>query len=120
MKLPIINKYHSINFCILLILIWAISCTMAYFVIQPPYAELWLPFLFISVISELVLPIFIFLSILEIILFKLKILKYEHLVVNIPSKIQKIIYVIAALSFVYYLWFKLYYEPILDKMMEFD
>jgi len=120
MKLPIINKYHSINFCIFSFFIWAVSCTMAYFVIKPPYEEIWLLFFGIFVMSELILPISIILSVLEIILLKLKILKYKQLEVNVSSKVQKIIYALAAMSFAYYLWFKLYYEPILDKMLEFD
>jgi hypothetical protein len=60
------------------------------------------------------------LTILEILLFKLKVLKYKQLVVNVSPKVQKIFYAITALSFAYYLWYKVYYEPILDKMLEFD
>lgn len=120
MKLLIINRYHSINFCIFSFFTWAISCTMAYFVIKPPYEEIWLLFFGIFVMSELILPISIILSVLEIILLKLKILKYKQLEVNVSSKVQKIVYVLTVLAFVYYLWYKFYYEPILDKMLELD
>ncbi len=93
---------------------------MTYFVIKPPYTELWLPFLGIFVLSELILPISFIFSALEVLLFKLKVLKYKQLEVNVSSKIQKVVYALTALSFVYYLWYKFYYEPILDKMLEFD
>ena len=120
MKLLIINKYHSINFCIYSLFLWTISCTMAYFVIKPPFAEIWLLFFGIFIMSEIILPISFILSILELIFFKLKILKYKHLEVNVSPKVQKIVYTLAALSFAYYLWYKFYFEPILDKMLEFD
>ena len=99
---------------------WVISCTMIYFVIKPPYAELWLPFLGIFVLSELIFPISIVFSALEVLLFKLKVLKYKPLEINVSSRVQKIIYALAAFSFAYYLWYKFYFEPILDKMLEFD
>lgn len=66
------------------------------------------------------IPMAILLTLLEIILFKLKILKYKQLEVNVSPKVQKIVYALTVLAFIYYLWYKLYFEPILDKMLEFD
>ena len=121
MKLPILNKYISINIFTYLILTCAISGIFSYgdTIIRISF-YLWILFLILFGILQLLVPFSILLLITELIFFKLKILKYKHLEVNVSPKVQKIVYTLAALSFAYYLWYKFYFEPILDKMLEFD
>lgn len=121
MKFPLINKYYLVNIFVYLLIICAISGILTdWFVLFERFTYLWTLSLFLFVISELMIPMAILFTLLEIILLKLKVLKYKTLEVNVSPKVQKIVYTLAALSFAYYLWFKFYYEPILDKMLEFD
>ena len=121
MKFPIINKYYSINIFVYIIILCAISgCITDCFVIFERFGYLWLLSMGLFAITELSTPIIIVITILEILCFQLKILKYQPLAINMSPKFQKTVYVLAAISFIYYLWFKIYYEPILDKMLQFD
>jgi len=121
MKFPIVNKYYSINILVYITILCAISgCITHCFLIFERFGYLWILFVGIFAITELSIPIIIAISLIEILCFKAKLLKYQTLVVNVNSKIQKTIYALAIISFIYYLWFKIYYEPILDKMLQFD
>lgn len=121
MRFPVINKYISINIFIYLIITCAVFGIFSYgYIIIRISFYLWVLSIVLFEILQLLVPFSLLLLILEIILFKLKILKYKQLAVNVSPKVQKIIYVLSVLSFGYYLWYKIYFEPILDKMLEFD
>ena len=121
MKFPIVNKYYSINILVYITILCAISgCITHCFLIFERFGYLWILFVGIFAITELSIPIIIAISLIEILCFKAKLLKYQALVVNVNPNFKKIIYTIAIISFIYYLWFKIYYEPILDKMLQFD
>ena len=121
MKFPIINKYYSINLFIYITILCAISgCITNCLIIFERFGYLWLLSVGIFAITELSIPIIIAVSLLEILCYKARLLKYQTLVININPNLKIFIYTIAIVSFIYYLWFKIYYEPILDKMLQFD
>ncbi len=121
MKFPVINKYISINIFIYLIITCAVFGIFSYgYIIIKISFYLWVLSIVLFALLQLLAPFSVLLLITELIFLKLKVLKYKTLEVNVSSKVQKMIYALAAISFVYYLWFKLYYEPILDKMLELD
>ena len=84
---------------------------------KAPY--IWLLFGSLFMITEILIPINIIVIIIELVLNKTS-LKTYCCKVNTSATLQKIIYCLATISFMYYLWFKLYYEPILEKLLEFD
>ncbi len=104
-----------------MLIFWAVSfsCTN-YLPLFEHFGYIWFLFAGLAILFCLIIPFVTIVSFIEILLFKLKILKYKKLVVNICPNVQKIIYVLATIAFIYYIWFKIYYEPILDKMLEFD
>jgi len=122
MKIPIINKY----FCVNILLYIFIATNLSYIIslnsfIGSNFGYIWVIFVVFAILTDyIVIPVISVLSLLEFFLFKLKVLKYKTLKVNASPRVQKIVYTLAAMSFAYYLWFKLYYEPILDKMLELD
>jgi len=84
------------------------------------FGYIWFIFVLCGALINIAMPVILSFAILEILLFKINVLRYKKLTVNVNSKIQKIIYILATISFIYYLWFKLYFEPILDKMLQLD
>ena len=101
MKFPLINKYYLVNIFVYLLIICAISGIFTdWFVLFERFTYLWMLSLFLFAISEIMIPMAILFTLLEIILLKLKVLKYKTLKVNVSSKVQKIIYALAALSFI--------------------
>lgn len=121
MKFPVVNKYISINIFIYLILACSVSGFFSYGHIMIRISfYLWVLFLVLFEILQLLVPVSLLLLITELIFLKLKVLKYKTLEINVSPKVQKIVYALAVLAFVYYLWYKFYFEPILDKMLEFD
>lgn len=121
MKFPIINKYYSINILVYITILCAMSgCITNCFIIFERFAYLWLLSVGIFAITELSIPIIIAVSLLEILCYKARLLKYQTLVININPNLKIFIYTIAIMSFMYYLWFKIYYQPILDRMLQFD
>lgn len=118
MKLPIVNKYYLINIFIYTIIVCAIlGCLTHCLIIFERFGYLWLLFAGLFAITELSIPILIVASILEILFFKLKILRCRTLTINVSQKIQKIFYTFAIISFIYYLSYKIYFEPIMEKML---
>lgn len=121
MRLPVINKYISINIFIYLIITCAVFGIFSYgYIIIKISFYLWVLSLVLFEILQLLAPFSVLLLITELIFLKLKVLKYKTLEVNVSPRVQKTVYALATLSFAYYLWYKIYYEPILDKMLEFD
>ena len=121
MKIPVVNKYFFVNILIYTFIIMSFSYIISLnSFIGNNLAYIWIIFVIFAILTDLITPFAIILALLEFILFKLKILKYKQLEANVHPKVQKLIYVLAALSFVYYLWYKFYFEPILEKMLEFD
>ena len=121
MKIPVVNKYLFINILLYMMIIMSLSIIFSLnSFIGSNFGYIWIIFVVCGALINIVIPIILSFAVLEILLFKLNILKYKNLTVNVNSKIQKIIYTLAVMSSIYYLWFKIYYEPILDKMLQFD
>ena len=121
MKIPVVSKYLFVNILLYMMIIMSLSIIFSLnSFIGSNFGYIWIVFVVCGGLINIVLPLIISFAALEILLFKLNVLRYQNLTVNVNPNFKKIIYTIAIISFIYYLWFKIYYEPILDKMLQFD
>ena len=127
MKLPVLNKFYSVNIFIYFVVIKAIFTFLFYlsfwdseFFYEHFGYFFWLSCLIgiILLLSEVIVNIAMFLIPIEFILYKLK--KITRNSINISMKSQILVWFIVILSFIYFYWFQIYYYPIIEQQLIMD
>lgn len=120
MKIPIFNKYFSINLFIYILIIRALFCLLiSQSFIFGILGFLWFYMLYLFLVLDFFIPINILLIILELILFKTNLLK-QKCTITTNSKYQVLIYITTTIAFLYYLWYTLYFKQILNEKLLLD
>lgn len=127
MKLPILNKFYSVNIFIYTVVVKAISTFLFYLPFwDSQFFYNYFDYLFwiscilgiICCLSEIVVYITIFAIPIELIFYKLK--KIERKPIFIPIKFQFVVWLIVLLSLIYSYWFDTYYYPIIEQQLMID
>lgn len=127
MKLPILNKFYSVNTFIYAAIIEATFTFLFYIpfwnsqIYYDYFINLfWLSCLLglIMFISEIIVQITLIAMPIELILYKLK--KIKRKPISISIKFQFIVWFIVLLSLIYSYWFDTYYYPIIEKQLIMD
>ncbi len=118
MKFPCIHKFYSVNICLYLIILHAIS-TAGTMLIELDHPDFWLLMLGINLLTIILVPASMVLVCIELILRRFNLLKIECTNI-VSSKIRKIIYAATLIAVAYSLWFWIYYYPILEQLARFD
>ena len=120
MNIPVFSKYFSINLLIYVVLIRALFCLLiSSAFIFGILGFMWIYFVYVFLLLDFFIPINLILIIFEFILFKAKLIKHSCNI-TITAKCKKIIYSITMIALIYYLWYKLYFEHILNENLLFD
>ena len=127
MKLPILNKFYSVNIFIYSVIIKAIFTFLFYLPFwDSQFFYNYFDYLFwiscilgiICCLSVIVADIAIFVMPIELVLYKLK--KIKRTPITISVKFQIIIWLIVILSLFYSYWFDTYYYPIIEQQLMMD
>lgn len=127
MKLPTLNKFYSVNIFIYAVIIEAFFTFLFYlpFWDSEIYYDyfnylFWLSFLLgiVMFISGIIAYITIFAIPIELIIYKLKKIKYTP--ITMSDKFQIIIWLIVILSLLYSYWFDTYCYPTIEQQLIMD
>lgn len=127
MKIPVLNKFHSVNTFIYAVIIEAPFTFLFYLPFWNSqffydYFDylFWLSCLLgvVMLLAEIVVYITIFVIPIELILYKLK--KVKRTPITISIKFQIIIWFVVILSLLYTYWFDTYYYPIIEQQLIMD
>lgn len=127
MKLPILNKFYSVNTFIYAVVIESVFTFLSYLPfwdsqIYHDYFQylFWLSCLLglVMFFSEIIVYITMFAIPIELILYKLK--KIERKPLIIPIRFQFIVWFIVLLSLIYSYWFDTYCYPTIEQQLIMD